>query len=325
MSSRPDVVAAGALVWRVTGRKLEVLLVHRPSYDDWSIPKGKLNNGEDIPVAAIREVEEETGVPIYLGQPIGKVNYRLGDGRKKTTYYWAARPLSTSTKVFKVRPHVSPAKSSEVDKVRWVTAKKAFNILTQDSDKELLGKLVDQHNDDKLDTWTLMVVRHSRAVKRSAWKGGKGSEETRPLTPVGGKMAKEMIPLLSSYGITRIVTSPWERCVATMRPYANAMKINMETFDELTESAHEKKPRPVYRLIDKLLRVNEAPVALCAHRPTLPTIVEAFRDRAPHSIIKQVPRTDPWLQTGEALVAHVSQRRDRKATIVALEKLRPRV
>ena len=156
MSSRPDLSQRPVHSYGgVTGRKLEVLLVHRPSYDDWSIPKGKLNNGEDIPVAAIREVEEETGVPIYLGQPLGKVNYRLGDGRKKTTYYWAARPLSTSTKVFKVRPHVSPAKSSEVDKVRWVTAKKAFNILTQDSDKELLGKLVDQHNDDKLDTWTL--------------------------------------------------------------------------------------------------------------------------------------------------------------------------
>ncbi|WP_054952640.1 NUDIX hydrolase [Flaviflexus massiliensis] len=325
MSSKPDVVAAGAVVWRIHNRKLEVLLIHRPSYDDWSIPKGKLNNGEDIPVAAIREVEEETGVPIFLGQPLGNVTYRLGDGRKKTTHYWAAQPLSPNTKLFKVRPHVAPAKTTEVDRVEWVQADRAFDKLTRESDRDLLGKLVDQNNDDKLKTWTLIVVRHSRAMKRSAWKKGKGSEDTRPLTPAGEKMAKEMIPLLSAYGVTRLVSSPWERCVATLQPYRQAMGIEIETHDSLTEAAHEKKQRPVYRLIDELLRVNEAPVALCAHRPTLPTIVEAFKDRAPHSVMKQVPKEDPWLQTGEALIAHVSGRKGRKARIVALEKLRPSI
>lgn len=312
-------------MWRVSNRKLEVLLIHRPSYDDWSIPKGKLNNGEGTPVAAIREVEEETGVPIYLGQPLGAVSYKLGDGRKKTTYYWAAQPLSISTKLFKVRPHVAPAKTTEVDKVEWVPAKKAFDRLTQESDRDLLGKLVDQYNDDKLNTWTLIVVRHTRAMKRSAWKKGKGSEETRPLTPAGEKMAKEMIPLLSAYGVTRLISSPWERCVATVRPYQQAMGIELETNECLTEAAHEKKSKPVYRLVDNLLGTNEAPVALCAHRPTLPSIVQAFLDRAPHSITKSIPKEDPWLATGEALVAHVSQRRGRKARIVALEKLRPSI
>ncbi|WP_182171317.1 NUDIX hydrolase [Flaviflexus equikiangi] len=322
---RSDVLAAGALVWRRRGRDVEVLLVHRPRYDDWSIPKGKLHNGEDVQVAAVREVEEETGVAISLGQPLGKVAYRLGDGRKKITHYWVGCPLSTDSAVYRVRPAVSPAKRSEIDDVRWVSSKKAFGMLSQESDRDLLGKLMDQHADDKLSTWTLLVVRHSRAMKRSAWKGGKGPEETRPLTAVGAKHAKELIPLLSSYGVTRVVSSPWERCMATMRPFAKAVGVEIEERDELTESAHEKKPRPVYRLIDQLLRKNDSAVAVCAHRPTLPTIVEAFQNRAPHAIIKQVPTTDPWLKTGEVLIAHVSQRKGHKAHIVALEKVRPSV
>lgn len=302
-----------------------MLLVHRPRYDDWSIPKGKLNNGEDLQAAAVREVEEETGIPILLGQPLGRVSYRNGDGRRKTTHYWAGRPLSINTKVYKARPKVTPAKESEIDEVRWVPARLAFQMLTQEADRDLLGKLIDQHADDKLNTWTLLVARHTRAMKRSAWKSGKGSEATRPLTPIGAKHAKELIPLFAAYGVTRVISSPWERCVATVRPYAKALRTEIEMHEELTEAAHEQKPKPVYRLIDLLLRRNESPVAVCAHRPTLPTIVEAFEDRAPHSIIKQVPKTDPWLRTGEVLIAHVAQRRGRKATIVALEKVRPSV
>ena len=309
----------------MNGRKIEVLLVHRPDYNDWSIPKGKLNEGEDIQAAAVREVEEETGVPIILGQPLGKVSYRLGDGRKKVTHYWAARPLPKDTKVYKSRAKVRPAKQSEIDDARWVSSRIAMQLLDHETDRDLLGKLLDQYADDKLDTWTLLVARHTRAMKRSAWKSGKGSEATRPLTPIGTKHSKDLIALFASYGVTRVISSPWERCVATVRPYAKALGAVIETHDELTEAAHEKKPRPVFRLIDQLLRKNEAPVAVCAHRPTLPTIVDAFQARAPHAIIKQVPKTDPWLRTGEVLVAHVSQRRGRKATIVALEKVRPSV
>lgn len=312
-------------MWRMNGRKLEVLLVHRPDYNDWSIPKGKLNKGEDIQICAVREVEEETGVPIYLCQPLGKVSYKLPDGRKKIIHYWVGQPLDSKTKVFKSRPKVSPAKKTEVDDARWVPAQVAFNLLDHEDDKTLLGKLMDQHNDDKLKTWTLLVARHTRAMKRSAWKNGKGPEHNRPLTPIGEKHAKELNRLLAAYGVTRIVSSPWERCVATVHPYAKALGVDIETHDELTEAAHEQKPKPVYRLIDRLLRKNEAPVAVCAHRPTLPTIVKAFEDRAPYSIIKQVPKTDPWLRTGEVLIAHVAQRRGRKATIVALEKVRPSI
>lgn len=91
---RPALQAAGALVWRERGRKLQVLLVHRPRYNDWSWPKGKPESGEPLVATAVREVSEETGKRIVLGQPLGCVRYRVG-GRPKETHYWAATaPLS---------------------------------------------------------------------------------------------------------------------------------------------------------------------------------------------------------------------------------------
>ena len=87
MAQPPDVVAAGAVVWR-KGR--EVLLVHRPRYDDWSFPKGKLDRGERAAVAAVREVEEVTGLRVRLGRPLEDQVYPTGRGRKRV-HYWVGR------------------------------------------------------------------------------------------------------------------------------------------------------------------------------------------------------------------------------------------
>ena len=86
--------AAGALVWRERRGRLEVLLVHRPRYDDWSFPKGKVEPRESVRTCAVREVAEETGACIALGQPMGTIRYKLSDGRRKHVYYWAARQLA---------------------------------------------------------------------------------------------------------------------------------------------------------------------------------------------------------------------------------------
>ena len=81
--SRETVKAAGALVWRENGKHLEVLLVHRPRYDDWSIPKGKVDPCESVRTCAVREVAEETGVQVILGQPLSRVHYKIADGSWK--------------------------------------------------------------------------------------------------------------------------------------------------------------------------------------------------------------------------------------------------
>jgi 8-oxo-dGTP diphosphatase len=123
----PTVRAAGGLVFRGDGDALEVLLVHRPRYDDWSLPKGKLHDGEDDEAAALREVEEETGLRCELGPELPSSAYRDQKGRPKVVRYWAMRPRDG---VF--RPH------EEVDDVRWLRLPAAEKALSHDRDREIL-------------------------------------------------------------------------------------------------------------------------------------------------------------------------------------------
>ncbi|MPV37215.1 NUDIX hydrolase [Georgenia subflava] len=319
MSQRSAVEAAGALVWRVRNRKLEVLLVHRPRYDDWAWPKGKLEAGESLVECAVREVAEETGVHVSLGQPLPTVRHRLKDGRTKITHYWAAHEVDDDAQSVACRAEVYPAKESEIDDVRWVEVGKAAKMLTYAHDRDPLGVLVDQWKDKRLRTWTMVVVRHARARKRSSWRG---DESTRPLTPAGELQAQRLVPVLAAYGVEEVITSPWERCAATVRPYQEATGIGALVRAELTEHAHEKKPRPVRELVRHELTTRDVPVALCTHRPVLPTVVKEVAQLTPHRIMQQVPRSDPWLKTAELLVVHVAQRQGRGVVVVALEKHR---
>ena len=131
--------------------------------------------------------------------------------------------------------------------------------------------------------------------------------------------------MLAAYGIEDVMTSPWERCAATVRPYLEATGIGAELRPELTEDAHARDPRPVRALIQGELGRRDVPVALCTHRPVLPTVVEEVARRTPHRIMRQVPESDPWLKTAEMLVVHLAQRPGRRAAVVALEKHRPAV
>ncbi|UNX54530.1 NUDIX hydrolase [Georgenia sp. TF02-10] len=319
-TARTTVEAAGALVWRMVGRRLEVLLVHRPRYDDWGWPKGKLDPGEGLTACAVREVAEETGLQVALGQPLPTVRYHLGDGRRKHSHYWAAQVLDGADRSLAARPAVVPAEDREIDDVRWVEAGKAAKLLTYHRDRVPLGALLDQWHDERLRTWTMVVVRHARARKRSAWPG---DEATRPLTAAGQAQAAALVPLLSAYGVEAVITSPWERCAATVRPYLEATGLEPQLREELTEAAHKRRAKPVRELVRQELTTRDRPVALCMHRPVLPTVVAEIAGRTPHRIMQQVPDSDPWLKTGEALVVHVAQRPRRRAAVVALEKHRP--
>ena len=118
--------AAGAIVWRRAGRGLEVLLVHRPRYDDWSFPKGKAAPGESDAACALREVEEETGLRAELGAELGSTSYRDGLDRPKTVVYFA------------VEADREPWPQNEIDEVRWATVREALELLTWGRDRELL-------------------------------------------------------------------------------------------------------------------------------------------------------------------------------------------
>jgi 8-oxo-dGTP diphosphatase len=129
MTETEDIVrAAGGLVCRegVDGR-VEIVLVHRPAYDDWAFPKGKLHRGESERDAALREVEEETGLRCRLTREVGTTAYVDARGRPKTVRYWQMTPLDGV---------LAPA--NEIDDARWVALADASTLLTYARDRELL-------------------------------------------------------------------------------------------------------------------------------------------------------------------------------------------
>jgi 8-oxo-dGTP pyrophosphatase MutT (NUDIX family) len=119
-------------VQRAQNGHIEVLVIHRPRYDDWSLPKGKLNNGEEPADAALREVEEETGVTCRLGPEAGVTRYEDSRGRQKRVRYWVMDPL---------RQDPAAVPNSEVDEIRWVDAPTALQLLTYAHDRDLLAGL----------------------------------------------------------------------------------------------------------------------------------------------------------------------------------------
>ena len=321
--------AAGALVWREKGGDLQVLLVHRPRYDDWSFPKGKLESGESLCACAMREVAEETGVQVRLEQPLETIRYRLGDGTRKEVRYWAARELDRGSPALAARGRIPRASRSEIDGVQWMGVKEARKRLDHAIDRDLLGSLVDLWEDDKLDTWTLVLVRHARAVKRSVWNRPKKrtaeqDEATRPLTGDHGRArARALAPILAAYGVGRAISSPWKRCCDTMAPYCRAAGLKLELEPAITEHAHATAPKTTRKVVERALRMREGPVALCTHRPVLPAVMDVVAEYAPGKLLRSVPNRDPWLRTGEIMVIHMARRPHGKIRAVAIEKQRP--
>lgn len=281
----PDVSAAGAVVLRKDNGG-EVLLVHRPKYDDWSWPKGKQDPGEHITSTAVREVLEETGVEIRLDRPLGRQLYAVSGGRAKTVAYWVGRVLGD--------PDVSayPA-NDEIDQVSWVEIDKARQLLTYADDIDLLDDVVRGPGR----TSVLAVVRHGRATKRATWQG---SDDERPLTQVGRIQARSLIPVLSAYGITRVITSDSLRCLHTVAPYARDHVLAIEAVPGLNEE--HSTPVTVETTVQGVLAGKENAV-LCSHRPVLPQVFDILGI------------TEEPLAAGEMVVCH-----HRKGRVLATER-----
>lgn len=268
MTARTDsatVPAAGAVLWRRTDDQLQVALVHRPKYDDWSWAKGKLDPGETWVEAAAREVLEETGFRPRLGIPLPRSLYSMQRGKLKEIRYWAAEVMGGSGDL-----------ENEIDEVAWLTPAQAQMRFSYVRDALQLQAVVDAERAGTLQTWPLVIIRHGDAVSRKQWSK---ADTLRPLDDAGRAQARALVPVLSAYGIERVITSPSARCFTTVQPYAAAAGIRLRGKAGLSEETFAQEPAKVIHHLDRLI-AHAQPSALCTHRPLLPVVLERLQELA---------------------------------------------
>ena len=280
--SLPDVHAAGAVVAR-SGK--QVLLVHRPKYDDWSFPKGKLDEGEHVTAAGVREVAEETGLDVRLGPPLRAQRYAAGN-RMKTVHYWMGRVIGDGD--------VSQYQANdEIDEVAWVPFDDAMSLLTYPYDRETLREsmLV------RKKTRAFVILRHGQARSRKSWRK---NDRLRPLVRTGTLQAQRTVPVLAAYDVSMVATSSSTRCVQSVAPYVDVTDVKPRAFDGLSEEdATDESVREIVReLLD-----HKGGVVLCTHRPVLPAVFDALGV------------TEAKLEPGSMFVVH-----QRSGKVVATER-----
>lgn len=255
--------AAGGLLWRRTSHSsdedsVEIALIHRPQYDDWSIPKGKLSPGETEIEGAIREVFEETGYRVRLGRPLGEVRYQkktLTGVKPKVVRYWAMEAAGGGFSATK-----------EVDDLRWVSLADAEKTLTHERDHALLEKFV---RGPAL-TDSVLLVRHARAGDRSSWRG---DDRQRPLDDQGWRQAEELVRFLSRFEIEEIVSADYLRCVQTIEPLSRALGVPIQQESVFSESGYPGHEKDALWLLRSFGETHRSSV-VCSQGDVIPCLLE---------------------------------------------------
>lgn len=250
--------AAGAVLWRPgdtdgPDHGVEIAVIHRPRYDDWSLPKGKVDPGETAPVAAVREVCEETGQHAVLGRRLNAVSYPIDAGVKKV-FYWSARAVGGEF-----------VPGDEVDQLLWLPAPEAMQKLDYAQDRKVLRHF----NKKPADTHTVLVVRHATAGRKSRFSG---DDTKRPLDKRGRAQAKALVPQLLAFGASRVYAADRVRCHQTVEPLAEDLGSAVHNEPTLTEEAYAKNAkRGRHRMLD-IADEHGTPV-VCTQGKVIPDLI----------------------------------------------------
>ncbi len=289
------VLAAGGVCWRVQGTKTQVLLIHRGERADISLPKGKVDPGETPPQTAVRELEEETGLALVLGPPLGTVEYTMPGGREKIVYYWAAEVTDAALAQSTFVPN------QEVAALEWLTIPAARAALTYGRDRDVLDRFAALVKAGNARTFPIIAVRHGKAVPPGSWDG---PDATRPLLHRGLAEARSIAPAIAAWGPQKLISSTAVRCLATIEPTASEIGLMVKHEAGISQDAYEDGTATVNKIVRKRV-AKQKPVALCSHGPVLPAIVEAVAAATGTALDARLKRAG-MLATAEFTVMHVS-------------------
>lgn len=256
-----SVHAAGAVLWQPDPESGEPLIavIHRPRYDDWSLPKGKIDPGETEPVAAVREIHEETGQRAHLGRRLSRISYPIPVGTK-VVHYWVARGLGGD---------FTPGR--EVDQLQWLPVEQAVQRLTYPHDRKVASRFTKK----PADTQTLLIVRHGTAGRKARYKG---DDRKRPLDRKGRAQAASLVPQLLAFGASSVFAADRSRCVQTVEPLAHELGVPITLETTLTEEAYAADPKAAHKRMLEIAALGGTP-AICSQGKVIPYLIDWWCER----------------------------------------------
>jgi phosphohistidine phosphatase SixA/ADP-ribose pyrophosphatase YjhB (NUDIX family) len=254
--------AAGGVLWRSAGgapgeEQIEVAVIHRPRYDDWSLPKGKLATGESEVDGAIREVLEETGFHVRLGRSLGETRYiKEQDGwtRPKVVRWWAMEAMAGAF-----------VATREVDQLRWLTLADAQDLLTREHDREVLERFVR----GPAPTRAVLLVRHASAGSRGSWDR---DDRLRPLDDRGWQQAEGLVRLLAHFDPTEIMSADYVRCEQTVEPLSESLGLPIRSEPIVSESGYPGHEEAAVQLLRSVGGPHSTSV-ICSQGDVIPDLL----------------------------------------------------
>jgi phosphohistidine phosphatase SixA/ADP-ribose pyrophosphatase YjhB (NUDIX family) len=266
MANADTIRAAGGVLWREEatdgGVGVQVAIIHRPRYDDWTLPKGKLSAGEPEIDGAIREVLEETGYRVRLGRSLGETRYFKESGgylRPKVVRWWAMEAIGGG---------FTPGR--EVDRLDWVSLAEAHERLSRETDRELLERFVRGPAPSRV----VLLVRHASAGSRSDWAG---DDRLRPLDECGRLQSDDLVRLLAHFDPTAIESADFVRCRQTVEPLAEALGLTVREERLLAEDGYPGREAEAARYL-RTVGGDHGTSVLCSQGDVIPDLLRTVAD-----------------------------------------------